>query len=157
MAEPRPLIGLAAGLVAGLAASAAMAAFQSIASGMADDRGDDPATVKAADAAARAATGAGVPARKRDAAGQAVHYVTGTLLGGAYGLIAEYLPGTTSGFGTAYGVVTSLALDEGAVPAAGLAPPPTQVGFGTHAYGMLAHLIYGAALEAMRATLVERR
>ncbi|MFV0622939.1 DUF1440 domain-containing protein [Sphingomonas sp. ac-8] len=155
---PRPLIGLLAGVAAGLVASAAMAAFQATAARLVDsDDDDDPATVKAADRVSEAATGAPVPDAHREQAGQAVHYLVGAALGGIYGVIAEYRPATTSGFGGAYGLVTSLLFDEAAVPAAGLGAPPWQASLASHAYGLASHLTYGFALESTRALLAGRR
>lgn len=156
---PRPFLGLMAGVAAGLVASAAMAAFQSQAEKLLPNQGgdEDPATVKAADKASEAVIGDPVPEPYREQAGQAVHYVTGAVLGGIYGLIAEYKPDASAGFGSAYGIATSALLDEGAVPAAGLAPAPTDTSLATHAYGAASHLVYGWVLEGVRALIAGRR
>lgn len=155
---PRPLLGLLAGVAAGLVASAAMAAFQSAAARLVEsDSDDDPATVKAADRVSQVATGDPVPEPHREQAGQLVHYVVGAALGGVYGVLAEYRPGTTSGFGGAYGLATSLLLDEAAVPAAGLGAPPWQASLASHGYGLASHMAYGIALESTRALLAGRR
>ena len=167
-APPRPVIGLIAGLVAGLAASAAMAAFQAGASkakAMAvrdddsgrDDEDGDSATGRAADLAANAVTGDDVPDAYREAAGRTVHYVTGAALGALYGIIAEYRPAAASGFGSAYGLAAALVLDEGVVPAAGLADPPWQTPASSHGFGIVSHLVYGMALEGVRALVAGRR
>lgn len=168
-AAPRPLLGLIAGLVAGVAASAAMEAFQN-AAGKAADAGksdaqkrreqaqaDDPATVKAADAAALAVTGDAVPKAYRQVSGRAVHYATGALLGAIYGVVTEYRPAAASGFGGAYGLATSLVLDEGVVPAAGLSDAPWDAPLSSHGTGIASHLVYGVALEGVRALLGGRR
>lgn len=159
MAKPRPFLGLAAGIAAGLIASAAMAAFQAQASKLLpeEDQKGDPATVKAADAASEAVIGDPVPEPYREPAGQAVHYVVGGVLGGIYGILAEYRPESSAGFGSAYGIATSALLDEAAVPAAGLAPPPNEASAASHAYGAASHLVYGWVLEGVRALLVGRR
>jgi putative membrane protein len=157
--QPRPAIGLLAGLIAGAAASVAMAAFQNRAAPLVkDELGEgDPSTVKAADKVSEAAIGQGVPEPWRENAGQVVHYVTGAALGALYGLIAEYRPEVTKGFGSAFGTMTSLVLDEAAVPAAGLSGKPTETPPAVHAYGLSAHLVYGIALEAVRTLLLGRR
>lgn len=156
--DARPLIGLFAGLAAGLVASAAMAAFQSKASTLVEgETSGDSATVKAADKASELITGEDVPKPWREDAGQVVHYVTGALLGAAYGVVAEYRPAATKGFGSAYGVVTSLLLDETAVPAAGLSKGPTETPLGVHLYGLAGHLVYGTVLESVRALIAGRR
>lgn len=156
---PRPLVGLLAGVAAGLVASAAMAAFQSGARGLLPDKGgdDDPATVQAADAASEALTGDGVPEPYREQAGTMVHYVTGMVLGGVYGVLAEYRPEARSGFGSAYGIATAALLDEAAVPAAGLGAAPSETPLATHAYGATSHLVYGWVLEGVRALIAGRR
>lgn len=168
-AEPRPLLGLLAGLVAGLAASVAMEAFQG-AAGKAADAGKsdaekkqeqaqqgDPSTVKAADKAMVAVTGDEVPDPYRKPAGRAVHYVTGAVLGAIYGVITEYQPKAASGFGGAYGLATSLVLDEAAVPAAGLSEAPWKAPLSSHGLGLASHMVYGVALEGVRSLLGGRR
>lgn len=158
MVTPRPLAGLAAGIVAGLAASAAMAAFQSVASRWASrDDESEPATEQAADAIAKVVTGDDVPASARPMAGQAVHYVTGAALGGIYGVLNEYRPDASAGFGAAYGVATSAIVDEAAVPALGLGDAPWQATLGSHAYRLASHLVYGVVLEGVRSLLAGRR
>lgn len=159
MSHPRPVLGLFAGIAAGLIASAAMAAFQSVAAKpMGQDQSDDdPATVKAADKVAVATTGDRVPDAYRAPAGQAVHYLTGAALGGLYGVLTEYRPGAASGFGSLYGIATSALLDEAAVPAAGLGSAPWDTSAATHAYGALAHLVFGVTLEGARSLLGGRQ
>lgn len=159
MAKPRPFLGLLAGVAAGLVASAAMAAFQSQAQKLLPEEGsdDDPATVKAADKASEALTGDPVPEPYRQASGQLVHYVTGAVLGGIYGVITEYRAEASAGFGGAYGAVTSVLLDEALVPAADLGPAPQDTPLATHAYGAASHLVYGWVLEGVRALIAGRR
>lgn len=155
---PRPLVGLAAGVTAGLVASAAMAAFQAQAQKLLPDQGGDadPATLKAADAASEIVTGDPVPEPYREQAGQAVHYLVGGVLGGIYGVLAEYKPEASAGFGTAYGIATSALLDEGVVPATGLTPPPTETSLVTHMYGTASHLVFGWVLESVRTLIAGR-
>ncbi|MGK6354870.1 DUF1440 domain-containing protein [Sphingomonas sp. DT-207] len=157
--EPRPFLGLLAGVAAGLVASAAMAAFQSRAKNLLpeEDEAADPATVKAADAASEALIGDPVPEPYREKAGMAVHYIVGGVLGGIYGVLAEYRPEARSGFGSAYGIATAALLDEAVVPAAGLAPPPEDASLASHAYGAASHLLYGWVLEGMRTLIAGRR
>lgn len=155
---PRPLIGLAAGIAAGLVASAAMAAFQSYAAKQLDqDEDEDPATVKAADKLSEATTGSAVPEPYREASGQAVHYVVGAVMGGIYGVLTEYRPEASAGFGSAYGVATAALLDEAAVPALDLGPDPTETPAETHVYGIASHLIFGVVLEGVRWLIAGRR
>ena len=149
--KPAPFRGLAAGIAAGLIASFAMNRFQkALASKLPlPSSGDDPATVKAAQKANRAATGAYFAKADKEAAGNAVHYAFGALLGGAYGLIAEYRPAVTTGGGTLFGAA-ALLVDELGVPAADLSCPPTDFPASTHAYGLASHLVFGVVTEATR-------
>lgn len=159
MAKPRPFLGLLAGVAAGLVASAAMAAFQHQAGKLLPEEGgdEDPATVQAADKLSKALTDAPVPEAYREQAGLAVHYITGAVLGGIYGVITEYKPEASAGFGGAYGIATSALLDEAAVPAAGLAPGPDDTPLAQHAYGAASHLVYGIVLEGVRWLIAGKR
>lgn len=155
MTKPRPLLGLFAGVAAGLIASAAMVAFQAQAAKLLpDEDGEgDPATVKAADRLSEAVTGDPVPEAYRKASGQAVHYITGAVLGGVYGVLTEYRSEASTGFGSAYGIVTSALLDETIVPALDLGAGPEDASLASHAYGAASHLVFGTLLEAMRLLL----
>ncbi|MEI9851181.1 MAG: hypothetical protein WDN24_10470 [Sphingomonas sp.] len=93
---PRPLIGLVAGIAAGLVASAAIAAFEA----QAAKPGGDEAGAEPEDA--------GPPPPRNT-----VHFIAGAVLGGIYGVLAEYRPEARTGFGGAYGAATSALLDAG--------------------------------------------
>ena len=148
---PAPFRGLAAGIAAGMVASLAMNLFQKAwASALPlPSSGDDPATVKAAQKVSHAATGEFVVKADKEAAGNAMHYAFGAMLGGAYGLIAEYRPEVTSGGGALFGAASSL-IDELGVPAAGLSASPTDFPAATHVYGLASHVLFGAVTEATR-------
>ena len=152
--QPAPFRGLAAGIAAGQIASLAMNLFQKAWAKALPlpSSGDDPATVKAAQKVSRAATGEYFAKAHKSAAGTAVHYAFGAMLGGAYGLLAEYRPEVTKAGGTLFGAAAS-ALDELAVPAAGLSAPPTDFPAATHTYGMVSHLVFGGVTEATRKLL----
>ena len=148
---PDLLVLLLLGIVAGLIASAVMEAFQALAAkpfglGKSDD---DPSTVKFADKAKVAATG--VPVRQwRQEAGRLVHYLTGVALGIVYVIVAAHWPSATLGFGIAYGIVVAIMLDYVVVPVLGLGSAAWETPFKTHAYGLSAHAVFGAALEGVR-------
>lgn len=148
---PSPLRGVAAGLVAGLAASFAMNQFQKLwSSAVPMPDSGEPSTVKAAQKASRESTGEPLPKEDKEAAGNLVHYLFGGGLGALYGLAAEYRPEVTAGFGLPFGLGASLLFDEVAVPATGLGPPPDEVPAKSHLYGIVSHLVYGAATEGVR-------
>ena len=152
--KPDPFRGLAAGIAAGLVASLAMNLFQKAWAKALPlpESGDDPATVKAAQRVTRAATGSYFAKQDKDAAGNAVHYLFGAILGGAYGLAAEYRPEVTKGYGALFGLSAST-FDEVAVPAIGLSGPPSDFPAATHAYALASHIVFGGATEAVRRSL----
>ena len=152
--KPAPVRGIAAGIAAGLIASLAMDLFQKAWAKAVPmpASSDDPATVKAAQKASRAVTGELFAKEDKAAAGQWVHYLFGAGLGGAYGLLAEYRPGVTAGFGSVL-AGGALLLDEVAVPAAGLSEPPSEAPPATHAYALASHLVFGSVSEGVRRVL----
>lgn len=148
--NPEPLAGLLAGIAGGLAASLAMDGFQALWGKLVPmPESDEPATVKAAEKLADA-TGSGLAKSEKEVAGQLVHYAFGAVLGGAYGLIAEYRPQIKVGAGSLFGLAGAVLFDEIAVPAAGLSGPTTAAPPATHAYALASHLIYGLATEGGR-------
>ncbi|MCU6453087.1 DUF1440 domain-containing protein [Sphingomonas sp. A2-49] len=70
------------------------------------DSSDECATARAADAVSEAATGEPVPEPRKAAAGQAVHYGFGVLLGMGYGVVAEYWCPATAAAGAPFGLAT---------------------------------------------------
>ena len=148
-------LGLVSGVLGGLAAAFAMNEFQSF--WMALDKQakekaaqSKPATLKAADKASEALAGQSVPEPAQKIASNAVHYLTGAILGGAYGLIAEIAPGITAGAGMAYGGVAWIAMDEVLVPALDLGPRPAETPPKDHLYGVTSHIVFGLTLELVR-------
>ena len=143
--------GALAGLAAGLVASVAMNAFQAaLAKASPDDDASEPTTEKAANRLSAATTGEPLPDDAKPAAGEAVHYALGAVLGLGYGIAAEYDPDATAGFGTTFGASVAAVLDEVAVPAAGLAPSPAETPPATHLYTLASHLVFGTVAEATR-------
>jgi uncharacterized membrane protein YagU involved in acid resistance len=152
--SPAPVRGLAAGLAAGLIASFAMEQFQKIwAKAVPMPESGAPATVKAARKLSLATTGKPLAEADEKQAGNAVHYLFGAALGAAYGLIAEYRPAVTAGFGSGFGLATTTLVDELAVPAAGLGKAPTEVPAVSHAYTYASHLLFGGVVEGVRRML----
>ena len=131
---PRPFLGLLAGVAAGIVASAAMAAFEASAPRLIehDDGGDTPEP-------------------RDEPSGQMIRYVAGAVMGGIYGVLTEYRPEASAGFGSAYGVATAV-LDQGVVPE--LDPDAAAE---PHPYGLASHLVYGVVLEGVRWLIAGRR
>ena len=152
--QPAPFRGMAAGQAGGILASFAMNAFQKGWSRFVTmPMGEDPATVKAAQSASRAATGAYFAKENKKDAGNGVHYLFGASVGATYGLLAEYRPVVTRGFGSGLALVSTTAFDEAGVPALGLSEPPTSFGAKTHLYAYASHFVFGGVTEGVRRLL----
>ncbi len=145
-------LGVASGLAAGLVGALVMTGFQSALArgGVTSGVKGTPSTEKAADRAARLVTGRPVPSRRREAAGEAVHYATGSLIGGLYGAAAEVQPAVTAGQGAAFGVVAATVVDETLVPALRLGDPVWRAPAVSHPYSYASHVVYGTATEGAR-------
>lgn len=171
------LRGMAAGLVAGLAASWVMNEFQQLRpqSSPPGDReresdedhadpqerkeqlsrqGDDEnATVKTAQAIAQHVLHRDLTPEEKRIAGPAVHYAYGSLVGALYGGLSELLPVASAGMGLPFGAALWLMGDEVAVPALGLAKPPTEYSPEVHADALAGHLMYGVTTDVLRRVL----
>ena len=157
----RVLKGLAAGLVGGLVASWAMNRFQELwfsvankdqpeeTSTTSSDEPDDT-TVRTASAISEGLFDHKLTAAEKKIAGPAVHYSLGTGVGGLYGAVAEVAPEVTTGAGLPFGAAFWLVVDEGAVPALGLAKGPTAYPLSTHVYALTSHFVYGLTTELVR-------
>jgi uncharacterized membrane protein YagU involved in acid resistance len=117
------------------------------------ENGDTPddATMKTADAIVSTVTGGRHLSREgKEAGGPIVHYAFGALMGAVYGAIAEEMPTATKGFGTAFGAALFTGADLVAVPALNLSQSPENEPASSLATPFAAHLVYGAATEAVR-------
>lgn len=79
-----------------------------------------------------------------------VHYAFGAAMGGLYGALAEVVPAARTGFGTAYGALVFVGVDEAGLTALGLAKKPTEYPLSTHVNALASHLVYGATTEGIR-------
>ncbi len=100
-------------------------------------------------------TGSELHGKQLQTAATATHYAFGAICGGVYGLIAEFWPAVTFGFGTAFGTSLLLGASETTLPALGLAPSPAETPAVLHSGALAAHAVYGAGTEAVR-TLLRR-
>jgi hypothetical protein len=78
-------------------------------------------------------------------AGTIAHYAMSAITGGVYPL----LPFASAGRGLAYGAAVWLVADETLLAALRLSPPPWRFPLRTHARALVAHLVYGATLDAL--------
>ena len=91
-------------------------------------------------------------AQKKTAA-PVTEYAFGMLCGGVYGVIAEYLPAATAGFGTTYGAVLFAGASEVVLPALGMVAPPQERTPVQHLGGLSGNVVYGAVTEGVRRAL----
>lgn len=148
-ASPDVLAGVAAGLAAGLVAAWMMNAAQELVPPKTKSKAV-PATQKAADRLAKGATGKTLPPKRRKMGGTVMHYATGAAFGALYGVAAEFAPVVTAGMGIPLGLAVSAVADELLVPALGFSAPPWHVPARSHVYGIVSHMLFGAAAETVR-------
>lgn len=156
--RPMPMTQVAAastdltvGIGAGLLASWAMNMFQSTWTHLAGEpEPEETAASKAADAISERASGTPIKDTAKKSADTVLHYATGALIGGAYGLVGGRFPRLFAARGLLFGAGIWLLADEMAVPALQLAPPPTKTEVKDHAMGFASHLVFGLVLDAIR-------
>jgi hypothetical protein len=116
----------------------------------AEGHAEEDATVKAGTLAYEAITGDRPDRETRLWLGRAAHYGFSISAGVMYVLLANRFVPVRAGYGTLYGTAVWAVADEGIVPALGLSRGPRQLPANVLAFGLLGHLVYGAALEAVR-------
>lgn len=87
------------------------------------------------------------------AVGPAIHYGYGAAVGALYGGLAELMPTIGMGMGIPYATLLWLGGDEIALPALGVAAPPTQTPPARHASHLASHFVYGITLDVARRIL----
>jgi uncharacterized membrane protein YagU involved in acid resistance len=88
--------------------------------------------------------------REMKIAEPAVHYGIGTLMGAVYGVAAETLPISRTGYGTLYGGAVWLFADEFAMPAFGLSSPLRKTPLSSQMSALASHLVYGLTTDLVR-------
>jgi len=157
------------GAAAGLVAAALMNRFQAVWSkaseGLKSNTGDrgghgdenhdtdddaEPATIKAAKKIHAMVSSEALTRNEQKTVGTMVHYAFGAALGVIYVMAARRFPAIRASYGTAYGTGVSIVADEVLVPATGLSPPPTKASVSSHIFGLVSHIVFGAALDGSR-------
>jgi len=108
-------------------------------------------TAKTASAVAERVAGKRLTRRQAESMDPVVHYAFGGLVGALYGVLSKRVPAVGAGRGLGYGTAVWLGADVGALPALGLSRAPNEYPASTHAFGLGAHWIYGATLDAFTA------
>lgn len=156
---------VAAGAVGGLAGAWALNQFQALLSGVSQpapqteqppsQEESDDARVKTAKAISTAVFKHDLTKQEKQWAGPAVHYGFGASLGAIYGALAETVPLTKDGLGTAYGTAVWAIADELAVPAFGLSQPASQAPASAHASAWASHWVFGLTTDLVRRGLLQ--
>ena len=94
--------------------------------------------------------------QQHNPAGAAVHYAVGVLPAAVYGAVRPSLPVITKGHGILFGLGLFVLQDEGLNPLLGLAAKPQKYPWQAHARGLVAHVLYGLALETTLGVLQGR-
>jgi putative membrane protein len=149
------LRGALVGFVGGLLAAGAMSLAHRLVGEMIPQPAAPPAedpTVKVASGITRI-VGHSLSEAQKPLVGSAVHYTFGASVGAVYGAIAEGTPRVTAGVGLPFGVAVWLGAHVIAVPAFGLAAPPTQQPRSKEGVEFGLHLVYGLVTEVVRRLL----
>jgi uncharacterized membrane protein YagU involved in acid resistance len=141
-------IGLLAGIGAGIAMNQVFKIWRAFEKRMPPAEaargaglGEEPATVKTAEGILGP-----LPAEEKPIAGSLTHYAFSGLLGAIYGAASAVEPRIRAGHGLAYGAVVWLFADELALPLLRLGS--WRAPLVTHVRGLVAHLVYGASVDA---------
>jgi putative membrane protein len=113
----------------------------------AQDSREEPGTVIAAVVVTRMVFNRELRPEEKEPAGNLVHYLFGSAVGGLYGMIAEKQPAARAGYGTLFGSAVWVAADQVMMPALGLAKRPRAYPPSTHLSTFLSHLVYGLTTE----------
>jgi putative membrane protein len=106
-----------------------------------------------ADRAVRAIDRHGLSTPQRLRAQRVIHYGFGAGLGIAYSAAANRWPGTSRGRGALAGLAIYVGSHGSALPALGIQRPPWRLAPAAVAWELTSHVLFGAALEAVRCSL----
>ena len=150
--ERRAHTSAARGFLAGAVGGLIGTALKSVAEVYFPPRGPredaPPATLAAR--AARAVAGERLSDDQKAIAEQGMHWLFGTLMGGAYGAAVEYVPQLSDGLGLPFGTAVFGVMHEGILPAADLEAPHAEKDDTEERNEMITHLVYGFATEVVR-------
>ena len=140
--------GFIAGAVGGLIGTA----LKTVAERYFPPRGplDEAPPAIIADEAAEAITGEHLSHHDAETAGTAMHWLFGTLIGGAYGAAVEVMPQVGEGMGLPFGTAVFGVMHEGILPAAGIEESHADKDSGEERNELLTHLVYGFTTELVR-------
>ena len=109
------------------------------------------------DRVVRAVNHHGLSTPQRLRAQRVIHYGFGAGLGIAYSATANRWPSTSRGLGALAGLAIYAGSHGSALPALGIQRPPWRLASAAVAWELTSHLVFGAAMEAVRCSLEARR
>jgi uncharacterized membrane protein YagU involved in acid resistance len=110
----------------------------------------ETAAAKAADRVCEEVAGTSIPKSKAGLADGVVHYLTGAMLGGLYGLARSAVPAVGLARGSAFGLAAWICGDNIAVPLLRLGPPAAKCSLRDQSAAAAAHAVFGLTTEAVR-------
>lgn len=150
---PDLLLGAAAGIAAtwvmGKASSALYARENEEARRREDEAREGKTAYGVAAEKVGHALGKDLDEEQRKTYGSAIHWGLGAAAGAVYGFLRPRFAWASWGFGSLYGTLFFLTVDEAGNTALGLTPPPQAFPWQTHGRGLASHVVFGMATEAL--------
>jgi putative membrane protein len=145
--------GLLAGALGGFVGSFAMSQFHSLVVPQiqtSSQPDEDDSTVLAGSAISEALFHHELTEQERKMIGPIVHYAFGASMGSVYAALMERAPSARAGWGVPFALVLWMGAHVITVPALGFSEPITRSTLAAEGAEFGAHLVYGAATEAIR-------
>lgn len=139
--------GLLAGCAAGLVASGAKLVAEKLIPPRTQRQTPPPELVVER---AEAESGAHFSGSEKTAAMQGLHWGFGTVVGGVYGVVAEFQPRATAWRGGAFGLTLNRLTHETLLPRMGLVEPVRDQPAQERVSEWMTHLVYGLVAEGVR-------
>jgi putative membrane protein len=136
--------GIIAGLVAGLVATAAKTLVERAYPPRTHGEPEPPEVL------AEKIAGHQLAETPKMIAGETIHWAFGAAAGAAYGALAEFYPAATARQGANFGITLMALTHEGALPAMGLSPDPSQQTTREKSSEMVTHVVFGLVAETVR-------
>jgi len=139
-----PIKGFLAGAIGGLAGAAAKAAGEAVYPPRTLGQIPPPAVL------VNRMSERPLSEKEEEVSVQAIHWTFGALVGGVYGIVAEYQPAVTSRLGANFGVTLCGITHASALPLMGLTEKPEDQPVREHASELVTHTMYGVTTELVR-------
>jgi putative membrane protein len=136
--------GFLAGAVGGLAGSAAKAAGEALYPPRTQGQIPPPAVL------VNRMSSRPLSEQEEEVSVRAIHWGFGALVGGVYGMLAEYQPVVTGRLGANFGLTLCGITHASALPMMGLTESPENQPAREHASELVTHAVYGITTELVR-------